>query len=705
MFVIVERDAQSAVAATYAASVSNAQRGEVGGAKAAIRRPYRGIQIKDDTYAVLAVRRANGEPIPLVSESMVVSDDTVSPYEGRVNEYADFIIQAVDEQRVEKQQIIETFGESFVFFFGERPRVITVRGLLVNTEDFNWRSQFWYNYENYLRGTKLVQANARAYLSWDTRVVEGFLLQATGQEIADMPYAVNFSFSMLLSNDFDFSNIGTTLFPVKQGFQNIDVLNQELQARRSEYTSTGADVRFANAVPSGKGVLSAIREGIGNLNEFLSDPIGTLSGGFFGKLNTILGGRNVRLPVGVAGFLSAAGTAQPGGVVTVASGSTNAFFQDFFDAQTGQATGLQGSVKVRLPAYAKFAPVDPDRIRTFFSENYDEYPLRKNPTFLELLGIGNFAREIFRRVQSRAEIEQRNVDLAVWNMMAETQGSIFGTIADVVDITRSGFGVFASVTGALRDFENIISSTMQFGGVAASFSASWQPFNKAMFDFSRAGRLKGSRIEQIRQDNLSRYVGQGALTTFQKQAEELEINPATGLPYPKAIGEVYDSNTYVTQTEQQDLDFEATYADSDYTSVVESAAESAVDPASFYDSEYQTQVDLRAGEAVDAETYFKESGYISQAERSQQIAVDIDLVYGSKNPAPIGDEVSEQELEVLYSLTGDSGFGYRAISRLSPEERLAILRQMMDGVEPFEDEDTAGVSGINDPEAAIEPVV
>lgn len=691
MFIIVEKDPQSAVAEAYASKVRSAQRGEIGEASAAIRRPYRGIQIKDDTYAVLAVRRANGSPIPLVSESMVVSDNTANPYEGRVNEYSDFIIQAIDEQRVEKQQIIETFGESYVFFFGERPRVITVQGMLVNTADFNWRSQFWRNYDLYLRGTKLVQANARAYLSWDTRVVEGFLLQASGKEIADMPYAVSFSFSMLLSNDFDFSNIGSTMFPSAPETKDLDVLNAELYQRRSEYVSTTQDVRLRNILATGKkGILSSIRSGIQSANEILSDPIGALTGEFFGKLNTILGGRVVRMPIGVAGFLAQAGVANPEGIVTVASGG--------FDATVG-------GVKFRVPAYAKYAPVNKDKLRTFFSENYDEYPLRKNPTLLSLLGGSAYLKEMFRRVAAKSAIEKRDAERNIWNLSAELEASFLGNVADIVNITRSGFGLIASSAAYIRDFHNIIASSLQFGGIASSFSASWQPFNKSMFGGGGSLKLKSSRFEAARQENLKNYIGQDALTTFQSQANDVEINPLTGLPYPASLGEIYDSNTYVTQTEQGDKDFESTYGDSDYTSVVERAAEGAVDPSSFYDSEYQTQVELRGGEAVDAETYFQDNGYISQEERSQQIAVDIGLVYGSKNPTPIGDEVTEEELEALYSLTGDSGFGYASVSSLSPEERVALFKQLMEGVNPFEDEDTEGVSGIDDPEAEIEPVV
>lgn len=172
-----------------------------------VRRPYQSIRLKDDTYAVLSVVDMNNKTIPLVSHvsnpDALVDNSIVG-----VEEYTDFILRQVTEQRVEKQQIVDTFGDFYVFFYGEQPRVLSLSGLLVNTEDYNWRSQFWYNYENYFRGTKLVQINARVYLAWDTIVIEGYPLQATASEASTEPYSVNFSMSILLTNYYDYSSIG-----------------------------------------------------------------------------------------------------------------------------------------------------------------------------------------------------------------------------------------------------------------------------------------------------------------------------------------------------------------------------------------------------------------------------------------------------------------------------------------------------------------
>lgn len=166
-----------------------------------VRRPVRGIQIKDDTYATLQVRQANGIAIPLF-------DAASSTNTGKGIRNSNFLIQSVAEQRIEKQQIIMTFGAPYIFFFGEQPRMITISGILLNTEDFNWRAEWWENYELYLRGTKCVQTRSRVYLSWDDIVTEGYITQASASEDAGNRNLVQFQFQMFLTNYQNISSVG-----------------------------------------------------------------------------------------------------------------------------------------------------------------------------------------------------------------------------------------------------------------------------------------------------------------------------------------------------------------------------------------------------------------------------------------------------------------------------------------------------------------
>jgi hypothetical protein len=174
-----------------------------------VRRPLRGIQITKDTYAVLRVLTATNEEIPLIDSSSPYAD---SSGRGYGFSYSNFIIQQLAEQRVEKQQIVETFGEDYIFFFGERPRFINIQGVLLNTQDFNWKSEFWANYDRYLRGTKLVEQNARLYLYFNDVVIEGYIIQAATQQDAGSPYHLQFNFQMFVTNYAILSSVGSVFF-------------------------------------------------------------------------------------------------------------------------------------------------------------------------------------------------------------------------------------------------------------------------------------------------------------------------------------------------------------------------------------------------------------------------------------------------------------------------------------------------------------
>jgi hypothetical protein len=166
-----------------------------------VRRPVRGIQIKDDTYATLQVLKADGSSVYLFDAAGYESGGT-----GIRN--SNFLIQSIQEQRAEKQQIVLTFGEPYIFFFGEQPRVLSIEGVLLNTDDFHWRSEWWANYDRYLRGTQCVRTRTRVCLSWDDIVVQGYILSSNSSESAQSPNFVTFQFQMFLTNYENISTIG-----------------------------------------------------------------------------------------------------------------------------------------------------------------------------------------------------------------------------------------------------------------------------------------------------------------------------------------------------------------------------------------------------------------------------------------------------------------------------------------------------------------
>lgn len=263
-----------------------------------VRRPVRGIQIKDDTFATIQVRTADGRNIPLI-DAGGSKIDKANPDFAYTDKYSNFLLQAIQESRMEKMQVVQTFGAPFVFFFGEHPRMIAGSGVLLTTEDFNWRAEFLENYERYLRGTKCVENKSRVTLSWDTIVVEGYFVKVDIQDTADNNNYVRLDFQMFLTNYQDVSRIGFSQFPsssaeVDLNPNDLDTTGEGIGNLKSQTQL----VRNLNSQSLGlkNSMLQTIRDGIEK----------TLT--IDGKLTTILqlanqfvSGRNMRVPLGFAG--------------------------------------------------------------------------------------------------------------------------------------------------------------------------------------------------------------------------------------------------------------------------------------------------------------------------------------------------------------------------------------------------------------------
>ena len=174
------------------------------------RRPMRGLEIKEDTPAAIKVVQSDGVEIPLVDAG--APDGTGLNKSG----YTNFLLQSVEEARMEKHQIVETFGAAYVFFFGEAPRFLDVQMRIINSFDFNWEAEWWENYENNFRGTKLVERGARLYMFYDDNVVEGYMLNSHGVKVADQPLVVQMNFRLFVTSyrNISLESFSGGLYPV-----------------------------------------------------------------------------------------------------------------------------------------------------------------------------------------------------------------------------------------------------------------------------------------------------------------------------------------------------------------------------------------------------------------------------------------------------------------------------------------------------------
>ena len=209
------------------------------------RRPMRGLEIKEDRVAALKVVQSDGTEIPLV--------DAGSPYGDGLTQagYTNFILQNVSEARMEKHQIVETFGESYVFFFGEAPRFLDVQMVVINSHDFNWEAEWWENYERYFRGTRLVEMGARLYMFYDDNIVEGYMLSSQAVKVSDQPFLVQMNFRLFLTGYRNITFVGDPQFPIRANVALPEGIGARDPNSRDALITTLQDAALAQARAEG----------------------------------------------------------------------------------------------------------------------------------------------------------------------------------------------------------------------------------------------------------------------------------------------------------------------------------------------------------------------------------------------------------------------------------------------------------------------
>jgi hypothetical protein len=231
-------------------------------------RSYRGTEPKDESFASLRI-------ISGLTERNAVSGQQERRAGGFLVFGTDqFVLQNAQETDSERVQLVETFGQPVAFFFGRRPRVFNYSGFLYNSgkpktvvnsaaqfgssqvaNSMLWRDNFKMAYDLFLRGTRCVQFKARAYLTYDRVVREGFILNTAIQQDV-RPNFVSFSFSMYVMREFNVDSpiailnntLEGELFPVNPGNASPEAFAQAFKEDRKTHF-LGTEELEANTGP------------------------------------------------------------------------------------------------------------------------------------------------------------------------------------------------------------------------------------------------------------------------------------------------------------------------------------------------------------------------------------------------------------------------------------------------------------------------
>lgn len=116
-------------------------------------------------------------------------------YEDAKVTYIDqFIMERVSTQRKENYRVIASLGEEYKVYFGtSSPEVLSITGYTLNTVNQQWLYDFRYFYENYLRGSRLVENRLRAFLTFTDSIFEVLPVSFAYSESAKIPGAVTLS--------------------------------------------------------------------------------------------------------------------------------------------------------------------------------------------------------------------------------------------------------------------------------------------------------------------------------------------------------------------------------------------------------------------------------------------------------------------------------------------------------------------------------
>lgn len=179
-------------------------------------------------------------PANILIKRTKITDNTNTPvwtFPFRTNK---FIIQGISKSRMERFQIVETFGLPSFFFFDERTKIYVIQGVLMdaffgradsdpfdvgseiaqqgNNNKYQWAQAFEQFYENELRATRLVVNNSTAILAVNNFLLECYPVQLNIQkESVQLDNAVRFDLTIIVINE--------TLMARDKGIDNLYKLN------------------------------------------------------------------------------------------------------------------------------------------------------------------------------------------------------------------------------------------------------------------------------------------------------------------------------------------------------------------------------------------------------------------------------------------------------------------------------------------------
>jgi hypothetical protein len=133
------------------------------------------------------------------SDVALLNLDGTSPYYGIFN---NFSIMNFNESRDDVVKVNMNFGGSWnAFFFGERPRIITMAGMFLDSKEYPYYQEFMVAYNKYLSGRKCIENGMQLTMSFNGKIIKGHILKIDTSGDADLMLRKLFSLTILIETD------------------------------------------------------------------------------------------------------------------------------------------------------------------------------------------------------------------------------------------------------------------------------------------------------------------------------------------------------------------------------------------------------------------------------------------------------------------------------------------------------------------------
>jgi len=116
--------------------------------------------------------------------------------------FNNFSLLEVMESKDSITKLHQNFGQSWnLFFFGDSPSAYTFRGIFLDTWEYPYYQEFMTMYDKFLKGKKCVEYGFKMKISYDGKIVGGYLLNIKTIISADAPHTKTFSFTIIVTDE------------------------------------------------------------------------------------------------------------------------------------------------------------------------------------------------------------------------------------------------------------------------------------------------------------------------------------------------------------------------------------------------------------------------------------------------------------------------------------------------------------------------